>query len=103
MHQTPNLFCQRIIIEFSQLLETYSTFSFGPTQPPNFSNGFSSASSPRCPHQSFQINISISLQIPKGGLKHPIAKVEIAWTTAFKRTSFPTCDKSFSFHPWSFP
>ncbi|KAK4599821.1 hypothetical protein RGQ29_009748 [Quercus rubra] len=59
--------------------------------------------SPHCPHQNFRINISISRQSPKGNLKHPIAKVGMAYTTAFKSTSFPAWESSFSFHSYNFP
>ena len=50
------------------------------------------------PHQNFHISISISLHRSTESLKHPIAKVSIAWTTTFNNTSFPTWYRSFSFH-----
>ena len=49
-------------------------------------------------HQNFLISISISLQRSTGSLKHPIAKVDMTWTTTFNNTSFSTWDKNFSFH-----
>ena len=57
--------------------------------------------SPLCPHPNFFIIISISFNNPDESLKQLIAKVGIAWTTAFKSTSLPTYERSFSFQPYN--
>jgi hypothetical protein len=50
-------------------------------------------------HQYLRIIILIWSHISFVMSKHPSANVGIAWATALISTSFPTLDRSFSFHP----
>ena len=87
--QPPHLFRQHGLIESNQILEAHPSPDFGLH---NVSQLFQWIFlwPPHSPHQNFLICISILLHKPTGNLKQLIAKVGMAWTTAFRNTSLPT-------------
>ena len=57
--------------------------------------------SPLSPHQNLWISISMAWHNPTGSLKQLIAKVGMAYTITFNRTSLPIWVNNFSFHPYN--
>ena len=99
--------CQTCLANIASLnlhksLKPNPTFNFGWQKTSHFFQWIFLLS-PLWSHQIFWKSISISWNRPIGSLKQLIAKVGITWTMIFNKTSFSTCERSFSFHPCNFP